>query len=131
MKKQTNVKKFGEVFTPPALVKEMLDTLPDEVFDGTKTVLDPCAGATCIFPIFFIIKGVRLFGKSALPGLVKNMYSSELNPNAIEWAELIFQTYINMLKDTDPNDVEALYIANFNKIVADYHQYEKDLLEEF
>jgi hypothetical protein len=39
------IKKTGEVFTPPWLVKEMLDALPQEVFtDSTKTFLDPAAG---------------------------------------------------------------------------------------
>ena len=38
-----NVKKYGEIFTPPALVKQMLDTLS---LDNSKTtVLDPCCGS--------------------------------------------------------------------------------------
>jgi len=38
-------KVFGEVFTPPQLVNEMLDKLPQEVWlDPTKTWLDPACG---------------------------------------------------------------------------------------
>lgn len=40
-KRKTN----DEVFTPPFLIEEMLDNLPQEVWsDPTKTWLDPCAG---------------------------------------------------------------------------------------
>jgi site-specific DNA-methyltransferase (adenine-specific) len=40
-KRKTN----DEVFTPPKLINEMLDTLPEESWsDPDKTWLDPCAG---------------------------------------------------------------------------------------
>lgn len=39
------VKKNGEVFTPTALVQEMLSHLPaDQFIDDTKTFCDPCCG---------------------------------------------------------------------------------------
>lgn len=39
------VKKTAEVFTPTPLVQEMLDKLPQELFeDSTKTFLDPSCG---------------------------------------------------------------------------------------
>lgn len=39
------VRKTGEVFTPTALVREILDQIPDTQFsDPTKTTLDPCCG---------------------------------------------------------------------------------------
>lgn len=42
---QQRVKATGEVFTPTALVQEMLDQLPAEVFtDPTKTFLDNSCG---------------------------------------------------------------------------------------
>ncbi len=38
-------KENDEVFTPPFLINEMLDRLPDNVWsDPNKTWLDPCAG---------------------------------------------------------------------------------------
>lgn len=43
--KKTKVKKFGEVFTPPRLVNEMLDKLPPELWlDSTKKWLDNSCG---------------------------------------------------------------------------------------
>jgi site-specific DNA-methyltransferase (adenine-specific) len=39
------VKSNAEVFTPPHLINEMLDTLPEEIWSNpNKTWLDPCAG---------------------------------------------------------------------------------------
>ena len=42
---ENTVKQFGEVFTPPKLVNEMLDKLPIELWqDKNKTWLDPACG---------------------------------------------------------------------------------------
>ena len=46
--------KYGEVFTPPSLIKEMLSSLPYEAFmDPSKTFFDPCVGYGN-FPVFII-----------------------------------------------------------------------------
>ena len=37
-------KKTGEVFTPPPLINEMLENLPNEVWEENKTFCDPAAG---------------------------------------------------------------------------------------
>lgn len=37
-------KSFGEIFTPPALVNEMLDQIPPEMWLPGKTILEPAAG---------------------------------------------------------------------------------------
>ena len=45
MRSEERKKSLGEVFTPPALVKEILDQLPPEVWkDTTKTFLDNSCG---------------------------------------------------------------------------------------
>ena len=38
------VKQTAEIFTPPKLVNEMLDKLPDEVWEESKTFCDPACG---------------------------------------------------------------------------------------
>ena len=44
-REQARVKATGEVFTPTALVQEVLDRLPQDNFeDATKTFLDPSCG---------------------------------------------------------------------------------------
>ena len=45
VKSKERVKKLGEVFTPAALVNEMLDHLPPDLFtDPEKTFIDPACG---------------------------------------------------------------------------------------
>jgi len=43
-KREKRRKQTAEVFTPNSLVNEMLDKLPDEVWEGEKTYLDPACG---------------------------------------------------------------------------------------
>lgn len=38
------VKKYGEVFTPSKLVEEMLNTLPESMWEEGRTFLDPTCG---------------------------------------------------------------------------------------
>jgi hypothetical protein len=44
MKSTNRVKNTGEIFTPPALVDEILDKLDDTDFHADKTFLDPACG---------------------------------------------------------------------------------------
>ena len=45
VKSKERVRKLGEVFTPAALVNEMLDHLPQDLFtDPEKTFIDPACG---------------------------------------------------------------------------------------
>ena len=59
--KVINTKKSGEVFTPPDLVEEMISKIPDEGITKDGTILDPCVGATFIFPIFYYVFYYCLF----------------------------------------------------------------------
>lgn len=43
-KSRARVKELGEVFTPPALVSDMLDRLPPESWTPEKTFLEPSCG---------------------------------------------------------------------------------------
>ena len=44
IKSKKRVKEQGEVYTPPELVNEMLDRLPQEMWRPDKTFLDPACG---------------------------------------------------------------------------------------
>ena len=53
----------AEVFTPPSLVKEMLDKIPEEIWKSSETTfLDPCFGSGTF--IRYIIKKLREYGHS-------------------------------------------------------------------
>jgi len=43
-KSKERVKKTGEIFTPVELINEMLDQLPEDLWQPGKTVLEPAAG---------------------------------------------------------------------------------------
>jgi len=43
-KSKSRIKANGEVFTPKWLVQEMLDKLPEDVWEPDKTFLEPAAG---------------------------------------------------------------------------------------
>ena len=43
-KSKERVQKHGEVFTPAWVVNDMLDMLPDEVWEAGKTFLEPACG---------------------------------------------------------------------------------------
>jgi len=42
--RNARVKQTAEVFTPPALIREMLDKLPPEMWEPGRTFIDPAAG---------------------------------------------------------------------------------------
>lgn len=74
-KRQARQKQTAEVFTPPKLVNEMLDKLPKEVWDGTKTFCDPACG-NGEFLIFILIRKIQR-GHPPLAAL-KTIYGVEL-----------------------------------------------------
>jgi hypothetical protein len=45
IKSKERVKRHAEVFTPPKIVNEMLDRLPKEQWEESKTFLDPACGS--------------------------------------------------------------------------------------
>lgn len=56
VKHPDRVKQLGEVFTPTELVLEILDQLPQEVWEDGKTYLDPTCGNGQFLAAVLIIK---------------------------------------------------------------------------
>ena len=56
VKHPDRVKQLGEVFTPTELVLEILDQLPDQVWENGKTYLDPTCGNGQFLAAVLIIK---------------------------------------------------------------------------
>lgn len=56
VKHPSRVKKLGEVFTPTELVLEILDQLPNQVWEDGKTYLDPTCGNGQFLSAVLIIK---------------------------------------------------------------------------
>ena len=89
--------KHGEVFTPPALINEMLDQLPKDVWsDKNKTWFDPAAGNGN----FHIQVLKRLFAgledefpneEERLRHIIENqLYFAEYQKASAEFADLVF-----------------------------------------
>lgn len=55
-KSTTRIKELGEVFTPTELVLEILDQLPESVWEQGKTYLDPTCGNGQFLAAVLIIK---------------------------------------------------------------------------
>jgi type I restriction-modification system DNA methylase subunit len=83
-------KENDEVFTPPFLINEMLDRLPNNVWsDPAKTWLDPCAGIGnfSVFVLERLIEGLKEWEpdeESRKKHILENMlYHVEMNPESI------------------------------------------------
>ena len=89
---------FGEVFTPPELINEMLDKLPSDIWsDKTKTFFDPAAGKGN-FPIEVIkrlfngLESIILNEEQRLKHIVENqIFMAELQDDSADFIREQFQ----------------------------------------
>lgn len=94
--------KYGEVFTPPDLIKEMLDKLPSSVWKNKDYKwLDPANGIGN-FPMIVYFKLMKELDCIPLSErsdyIIKNMlYMVELNPKNVEISRKIFGKDANIL----------------------------------
>lgn len=105
------VKAFGEVFTPPELVNEMLDKLPKELWlDPTKTWIDNSAGDGN----FMIAVRDRLLAHHPLKHILENqIFAVDIMPDNIE----VLQHRLGYLIDDKPNPL--LDPSHFSEDVLD------------
>lgn len=122
--REEGVKKRGEVFTPPLLAEEMVSTIPFDKIGIDETILDPCVGATFVFPIFYMFKWVERFGVENISHFInKCLYVGEINPIALEYGQYVFHTYTKMLVEKGVEFTRQHYIDNFDNIVNNYYDY--------
>ena len=108
-------KKYGEIFTPPELVNEMLDHIPVACWTNpTKTVLDPACGHGNF--LVEVLRRKLAHGSTPLQALTTT-YGIELLPDTAEWCR---ERLLEIVVDQDPNQ-EARYKAILEKqiIVGD------------
>lgn len=74
-KRAARVKQTAEIFTPPKLVNEMLDKLPEEVWEENKTFCDPACG-NGEFLIWVLLRKIQ-HGHNPLAAL-ETIYGVEL-----------------------------------------------------
>ena len=117
-----NKYKLGEVFTPPSIINDMLDTLPKSVWSNPNLKwLDPANGIGNFPMLIFhrLNKGLKDKIKNEAKRkkhIIKNMlFMVELNPKNVKLSQLIFGTDANIfhadfLKQTEKwkNDVNKV-----------------------
>ena len=119
-----NRKTNGEVFTPPSLAEQMINSLPDESLIIDRKYLDPCAGATMVFPIMLMFRYVDKFGKEYIRKYLNEcLHICEYNALALEYGKGILMRYALMLKTNDVEIVKKHYFDNFEAIVYEFYQY--------
>lgn len=86
LSKQDRIKKFGEVFTPEWLAKQMLDKIPEVVWaDPSKTLLEPSCGDG-VFVTLSIKK--RLACGVSLLDAIRNTYAIDIMADNIRECHL-------------------------------------------
>lgn len=123
-----NKRERGEVFTPPLLVEEMIEKLPQLKIDSK--ILDPCSGATCVFPIMMMFRYVKQFGKENLQTYINQcLYMVELNEIAAEYSQVILMRYVKMLETRSVEATRQDYIDRYNEIISEYYDYCEFVIE--
>lgn len=108
IKSKKRVQENGEVYTPSSLVNEMLDRLPQDVWNESKTFLDPACGNGNI--LVEIVKRKISKGHCAIQA-ISTTYGVDILPdNVIEAKE-------RLLEYTDYSP-EAYYWINHNIVLG-------------
>jgi len=123
---------YGEVFTPPDLIKEMLDKLPSKVWKNKDYKwLDPANGIGN-FPMIVYFKLMKELDSVPLSKrsehIIKNMlYMVELNPKNVKISRKIFGKDANILcmsflsddyKSVNPTVIEKFGEEKFDVIMC-------------
>jgi len=119
---QENRKNRGEVITPPLLAEKMIYKIPE--LNRDDKILDPCSGATCVFPIMMMFRYVQEFGKQYLSTYINEcIHMCEINPLAANHSKVILMRYVRVLEDTDVEIVRQHYIDNYQNIINEYYEF--------
>jgi hypothetical protein len=132
------VKQNGEIFTPPKLVDEMLDTIPVNTWKKKNLkALDPCVGATCVFPIMMMFRfcnGLR--DEIPNPAIrVKHIieqiiHTVEIDKDSYEHSREILihygrlLTFFLLLNDSKETveSIKKKYVENYQGIIDNFYQ---------
>ena len=83
-KSKERVRDFGEVFTPRHIVEQMLDTLPESMFEPETTYLEPCAGEGAMVLPLLERKFRHCKSRSDYTEALKSIYAMDIQADNIE-----------------------------------------------
>ena len=126
----------GEVFTPPKLVEEMLNKYPKDDFSKKEFKwLDPCCGATVVFPIMIMFRladGLRTSipnPRERIKHIINNMlHMCEINEDAVNFGSAILSTYAMMLSVYLEINDSSEYV---DKVRMNYVEGYEEMIEAF
>ena len=107
VKHPERVKELGEVFTPTELVLNMIEQLPDEMFEDGRTFLDPTCGNGQFLAVLAVIK--RELGHAEVLSVLFG--ADIMADNVLECRERL----LDICKHTDKN----IAIVERNIVCAD------------
>lgn len=123
---EERIRSTGEIFTPPALVDEILNQLPKELFeDPTKTFLDPSCGDGN-----FLVQVVRfkIHNGSTVQQALETTYGVELMPDNVQHCKERLLAIANDFDDEIFGIAEAKkkygHIVDNNIVCADALEYD-------
>lgn len=94
-KRKERRKQTGEVFTPPELTNEILDKLPDEVWEEGKTFCDPSCGNGNM--LLEVVKRKQSYNHDPIE-IVKSIYGVDLmTDNVAECKERLLECFDSSL----------------------------------
>ena len=116
-------KSTAEVFTPVALVNDMLDKLPADSWEEGKTYCDPAAGNGA-FLVEVYMRKVEEYGHDPIEAL-STIYGVELmEDNTKEMKSRLFHMAVGYVGKDEGKMIEALLILQKNIVCHDALTYD-------
>lgn len=84
VKSKDRVRDFGEVFTKPETVRDMLDLLPPDVFMPEKTFLEPCCGEGVFLLEILRRKFAKCRCRKAYTAAISSVYGMDIQADNVE-----------------------------------------------
>lgn len=116
IKSKERVKKYGEVFTPVWLVNDMLDLLPEDMFEIDKTFLEPACGEGVFILEILKRKFKNCKKRSDYAVALSSVYGLELLADNVE---ICIQNVINLCKEYFKPNKKEIEIINDHIIQCD------------
>lgn len=83
-KSKERIQKYGEVFTPPHIVNQMLDTFPSEMFMPDKTFFEPTCGEGAFVVEILKRKFANCKKRKDYTVALQSVYGMELQADNVE-----------------------------------------------
>ena len=82
--KKQRIQKYGDVFTPPHIVEQMLDALPKDAFEPSKTYLEPACGEGVFTVAVLRRKFERCKAKAEYSAALASVYSMDIQERNVD-----------------------------------------------